>query len=132
MVLVQWTRPGSSMVLIVASARANRTEPFWLQALTGAVRKATHHRADTTCQTVSPTCAHADPPDRREAGRAFDPRAQRAQNQRSAVMFKIIGAAVVYGFALFGLATYLRDKADEEEAAAGDASDSRPLHAVRS
>lgn len=29
-------------------------------------------------------------------------------------MFKIIGAAVVYGFALFGLATYLnRDEASE-------------------
>jgi hypothetical protein len=39
-------------------------------------------------------------------------------NQRSGVMFKIIGAAVVYGFALFGLATYLQTKADEEEFAA--------------
>jgi hypothetical protein len=47
-------------------------------------------------------------------------------------MFKIIGAAVVYGFALFGLATYLKDEADEEEAAAGSTGGSRPLHAVRS
>jgi hypothetical protein len=112
--------------------RAKRTEPLWLQALTGAVRRATRHHADTTCQTVSPTCLHADPPDRREAGRVFDPRAQKAHNQRSGIMFKIIGAAVVYGFALFGLATYLKDKADEEEAAAGSTGGSRPLRAVRS
>lgn len=29
-------------------------------------------------------------------------------------MFKIIGAVVVYGFALFGLATYLEARSDEE------------------
>ncbi len=51
-------------------------------------------------------------------------------NQRSGVMFKIIGAAVVYGFALFGLAKYLETKSDEEEVAAAGASGS-PLHAVR-
>jgi hypothetical protein len=34
-------------------------------------------------------------------------------NQRSGVMFKIIGAVVVYGFALLGLATYLQAKSEE-------------------
>ncbi|MCW0203545.1 hypothetical protein [Rhodanobacter thiooxydans] len=47
-------------------------------------------------------------------------------------MFKIIGAAVVYGFALFGLATYLEARSDEQEAAAANTDDSGPLHAVRS
>ena len=36
-------------------------------------------------------------------------------------MFKIIGAAVVYGFALFGLAKYLEVKSDEQETAAAGA-----------
>lgn len=30
-------------------------------------------------------------------------------------MFKIIGAAVVYGFALFGLATYLEARENEQK-----------------
>ena len=47
-------------------------------------------------------------------------------------MFKIIGAAVVYGFALFGLATYLQTKSDEEEFAAPAAKEACPAHAVRS
>jgi len=46
-------------------------------------------------------------------------------------MFKIIGAAVVYGFALFGLATYLETRSDEEEAIASS-TEGCPLHAVRS
>lgn len=46
-------------------------------------------------------------------------------------MFKIIGAAVVYGFALFGLATYLEARTDERESASR-ADGSRPLHVVRS
>ncbi|WP_172969698.1 hypothetical protein [Rhodanobacter sp. T12-5] len=46
-------------------------------------------------------------------------------------MFKIIGAAVVYGFALFGLATYLEARSDEKEAAATSTSGGS-LHAVRS
>jgi hypothetical protein len=45
-------------------------------------------------------------------------------------MFKIIGAAVVYGFALFGLATYLEARS-EEESEAENTSGSRPLHVVR-
>lgn len=47
-------------------------------------------------------------------------------------MFKIIGAAVVYGFALFGLATYLKDKAEEDESVAPAAKGACPIHAVRS
>lgn len=45
-------------------------------------------------------------------------------------MFKIIGAAVVYGFALFGLATYLEARSEEESAAASTIGGSS--HAVRS
>lgn len=52
-------------------------------------------------------------------------------NQRSGVMFKIIGAAVVYGFALFGLATYLEARSNKEESAAASTSGGS-LHAVRS
>lgn len=46
-------------------------------------------------------------------------------------MFKIIGAAVVYGFALFGLVKYLEAKSDEDEAVASSTGEC-PLHAVRS
>jgi hypothetical protein len=46
-------------------------------------------------------------------------------------MFKIIGAAVVYGFALFGLATYLEARSNKEESAAASTSGGS-LHAVRS
>ena len=33
--------------------------------------------------------------------------------QRSGIMFKVIGAVVVYGFAMLGLATYLEARSNE-------------------
>lgn len=72
---------------------------------------------DTTCQTASLAFLHADLPDRWEvcATGRMRPSIKGANgtNQRNGVMFKIIGAAVVYGFALFGLAKYLEAKSDE-------------------
>lgn len=46
-------------------------------------------------------------------------------------MFKIIGAAVVYGFALLGLAKYLEATSREQEPAADHADNVSPLCAVR-
>lgn len=51
-------------------------------------------------------------------------------NQRSEVVFKIIGAAVVYGFALFGLAKYLEAHPDENNPTQC-ASGSRPFRVIR-
>jgi hypothetical protein len=41
-------------------------------------------------------------------------------------MFKVIGAIVVYGFALFGLSTYLDAKSSESNHAGSNASGAKP------
>lgn len=42
-------------------------------------------------------------------------RRYRGSKQRSEIVFKIIGAAVVYGFALFGLAKYFEGASSESD-----------------
>lgn len=41
-------------------------------------------------------------------------------------MFKVIGAAVVYGFALFGLAKYFEETSNESEPATSNTGAAKP------